>query len=244
MKIIDKIRNFIFDNDDEEKTKSKNKIVKEEKKEIQKEEKSNFLQETSKHGHIEDIIDEQDIPPKKRFDFEKDYFPEKPKKDELSREYLQTITYRKETKKFKPTPMISPVFGLIGEQKEEAVLNEQKEEKKISNFDKVRQKAYGTLTDEIEDTLTRLNKGNFYNPPKREGKKPTITDETIEIKTEVDSEETKEYNTNNDTEEKIKFETIDVEKEIKKDTEDDEDTKENDLYSLLETMYKGSDEKE
>lgn len=241
MKIINKIKNFIFDPEEEK----LEKIEKREHKEVIEKEQE------KKKELIDDIIDDNDdyknIPPKKRFDFDRDFFPETRVKEEPSKEILYTApSYRKDSKKFKPSPMISPVFGLISvasdEEKKEKKI---KEEKNINPFDAVRQKAYGTLTDEIEDTLTRLNKGNFYKPPKSSEKEVIYKEETIEIKTKVDNEKTKEYENFDEGKEKIKFETIDVEKEFIKDKDDDdEDTKESDLFNLIETMYEGSEDKE
>ncbi|HOZ54038.1 MAG TPA: hypothetical protein PKY25_01745 [Bacilli bacterium] len=243
MKIINKIKNFIFDAEEEKAEKLERKEHKEEKEEP-KEKKQVEI--------IDDIIDDdfKNIPPKKRFDFDRDFFPETRAKEEPPKEIIyQSPSYRKESKRFKPTPMISPVFGLISVSADEKI-NEKlhKEEKEINPFDAVRQKAYGTLTDEIEDTLTRLNKGNFYKPPqhikkeKEEEKEIIYKEETIEIKTHVDDEETKEFD-NTDTQEKIKFETIDIEKQFNKDKEEeDDDTKESDLFNLIETMYEGSED--
>lgn len=247
MKIINKIKNFIFDAEEEKAERQEKK----EYKEIKEEPKE------KKQVEIEDDIIDDDfksIPPKKRFDFDRDFFPETRAKEEPPKEIMyQTPSYRKESKRFKPTPMISPVFGLILVSSDENPKEKKhKEEKELNPFDAVRQKAYGTLTDEIEDTLTRLNKGNFYNPPKHTEKKEEkeieteviYKEETIEIKTHVDNEETKEFE-NTNPEETIKFETIDVEKQFNKEKEDeDDDTKESDLFNLIETMYEGSEDKE
>lgn len=69
------------------------------------------------------------------------------------KEEKKTYQKKEEVHKFKPTPIISPVYGIIND--------EGKKEEKISIFtrtqdvsvDDVRKKAYGTLEDDVETNL-------------------------------------------------------------------------------------------
>jgi len=86
---------------------------------------------------------------------------EKPKERELygSRIQMEPVI---EKKAFKPTPIISPVYGILNKNyhKEDIVSrNEVKVEKNNSEspIDAIRNKAYGTLEDELENTLFGSN---------------------------------------------------------------------------------------
>lgn len=67
---------------------------------------------------------------------------------------------------FKPSPVISPVYGVLDKNytKEEIIERQESNksfnrvtEPKEMNYDAVRRKAYGTLEDELENTLTKLS---------------------------------------------------------------------------------------
>ena len=98
-------------------------------------------------------------------------FYEKPKKEE-----------KVEPKKFKPTPIISPVYGVLDKNYHKEDIksknntgNSTYHNDKEANIDSVRKKAYGTLEDELEITL-------FGEPEKVEEKEQDIDmfDELLE----------------------------------------------------------------
>lgn len=77
----------------------------------------------------------------------------------------------REKKVFKPTPIISPVYGILDKNyyKEDIVVTtttrtSYKESNKPITIDDVRNKAFGTLEDDLENTL--LSNENFDNTPK------------------------------------------------------------------------------
>ena len=79
-----------------------------------------------------------------------------------TREVHTTREIRDNTnRKFKPSPVISPVYGVLDKnyKKEDIVIRN--EEKKIIDVDSVRKKAFGTLEDDIEKTLNTPVK-EFY----------------------------------------------------------------------------------
>ena len=98
--------------------------------------------------------------------------------------------------RFKPSPVISPVYGILDknytvEDVKEKNLSKTKEfslEKKIVDFDSVRNKAYKELDEEIEKTLTN-SKDIFYNLDEEE----KAIEETVE-----DEYKEKEHNAEED----------------------------------------------
>ena len=114
--------------------------------------------------------------------FDDDYFKEleQPKK-EVKSSYLKEQTKIKEEKKhFKPTPIISPVYGVLDKNYNKEDITPKKEEKltfsstRIS-IDEVRKKAYGTLEDDLENTLIGDNQLIFS-----EDSKEDLFDELVE----------------------------------------------------------------
>ena len=123
------------------------------------------------------------------------------------------VLKKEEVKKFKPSPIISPIYGLL-DKEGNRVVNDSSNKESFTNskdvtFDDVRKKAYGSLDDEIENTLKKLSK------------------KTIE-EAERDMEE----------EEKNLSRTAKKSSEISDDYDEDDDTKEQDLFNLIDTMYK------
>ena len=92
-----------------------------------------------------------------------DDLKEEPKKEEIKEEikeekelYGIKMEEKKEEKKvFKPTPIISPVYGVLDKNyhKEDIVSKNEVKEEIEPSIDTIRNKAYGTLEDELENTL-------------------------------------------------------------------------------------------
>lgn len=78
---------------------------------------------------------------------------------EQSRELLtKTLEQKEEHKVFTPSPIISPVYGVLNENyKKEDIVTKKENEKpsEVLDLDSVRRKAYGTLEDEIEVSLSK-----------------------------------------------------------------------------------------
>ncbi len=129
-------------------------IKKEEKKQEKKEEVeiTNIKPALPKFFDDDDFVQEEKTRPLRNFD------------DEI-RTYNKVNTYgaKKETKKvFTPTPIISPVYGVLDKNyKKEEISSKKKTTPRIySQFDKIdvddiRRKAYGTLEEELESNLSR-----------------------------------------------------------------------------------------
>jgi hypothetical protein len=161
-------------------------------------------------------------------------------------------------KVFKPTPIISPVYGVIDkdykknqeiEEKKKQVNNKKAKENTGSlSVDEVRKKAYGTLADDIENTLSD-NSSMFYN----------LKDEESEEK-EIEIEEFKEDNKDllEDLTKEIIIEDVTLEEaesnykelNISYDSEksrlainkSDEDIDKDNLFDLIDSMYESEGE--
>lgn len=78
---------------------------------------------------------------------------------EQAREVLtRTLEQKEEHKAFTPSPIISPVYGVLNENyKKEDIVTKKENDKpsEVLDLDSVRRKAYGTLEDEIEVSLSK-----------------------------------------------------------------------------------------
>ena len=188
------------------------------------------------------------------------------KTEEVKPVLYQGSKRKEETKKFKPSPIISPVYGLLDEEgnkikKDEPKTDNVKKSKDEITFDEVRKKAYGKVDEEIENTLKKLSKKTIGEAEKE-----------MELENNVELSRTKEKAKKNIKEESkrklisddsddmilpnVNFKEIDVDKEriessksnqIKKelpsiDEDDDEETKEQDLFNLIDTMYQDKED--
>ena len=191
-------------------------------------------------------------PPKK-----KDYDPLKSATDYLEKyneenggikePYQGNTKIETKPPKFKPTPIISPVYGILDKNyhKEDIVSKSDKEYKSVDGLsvDSIREKAYGTLEDELENTLFGSNSILFKDENKTKSKK--VESDFFD---DLEDEATPSGDNNLRDLENI---TMDIGKELdsllnkdkepsKKDTTssfDDDD----DLFNLIDTMYDGDD---
>jgi len=119
--------------------------------------------------------------------FDDEYFKEleQPKK-EVKSSYIKET--KKEKKSFQPTPIISPVYGVLDKNYNKDDIR-QKNEKVVYHtntsvtIDEVRNKAFGTLEDELESTLFGSNSILFNDEVKEE---TDMFDELIEEKEDID----------------------------------------------------------
>ncbi len=152
MGLFDKVKNLFTEEDEP----VKSEVIQVEIPAPAKEEKkeSKIMEEPK-------VIKEE---PKAPIFFDDDYFKEleQPKK-EVKSSYLkeQPKIIKEEKRVFKPTPIISPVYGVLDKNYNKEDIKPKKEK---SNYytntsitiDEVRKKAYGTLEDELENTLNSL----------------------------------------------------------------------------------------
>jgi len=100
--------------------------------------------------------EEENLPPRRNvLDLEKDRNTER-----TSFEAPQV----EQPRVFKPSPIISPIYGILDKdyKKDEIISKKTEPVKEIESaardYDSVRRKAYGTLEDDLEDTLNSMNK--------------------------------------------------------------------------------------
>ncbi len=186
--------------------------------------------------------DDEELPPRRNV--------LSPEPKVAKRTEVQKPAIPEQPKIFKPSPIISPIYGILDKdyKKDEVVSKPVREEKPVikdsaTTYDTVRRKAYGTLEDELEDTLNSMNK---LTPE-------AISNEVNKIDKSVD-ELDKKTNKIEDLISKIESTTSDVsvgELEDKMELEhfdDDDDepvsdktmtnsTLEHDLFNLIDSMY-------
>lgn len=163
--------------------------------------------------------------------------------------YQGNTNIEKKTPKFKPTPIISPVYGILDKNyhKEDIVNKNETSYKAIDGLsvDSIREKAYGTLEDELENTLFGSNSilFNEQSKDKIKNKEHDFFDD-LEEETKPDKDD--------DNLRDLENITMDIGKELdtllnKDKTETNEDKKTNfddddDLFNLIDTMYDGDDQ--
>lgn len=225
MGFVDKLKNFFYeDEDDSEEIKPEKRIkpekIKEEKP--KREEKKIFKREDVEKTQKISIDYEDEAPNEKlselelfrserTFNFPVDMddeptetFTEK-EKDEFfgptSRLRFDEEPVRKEPveepkTRFRPSPVISPVYGILDKDYNVDDVEEINKgddhslNKKIKNYDEVRSKAYKDMDDELEKTLNK-SKSIFYNLDEKEEDIPiSYGEENAEAK-EVEITETR-----------------------------------------------------
>ncbi|MCI9084671.1 MAG: hypothetical protein HFH46_03565, partial [Bacilli bacterium] len=105
---------------------------------------------------------------------------------------------REEKKVFKPTPIISPVYGILDQNYQKEDIRKKNErprsyyDPKEATVDEIRNKAYGTLEDDIETTLfghSRVLLEDELDKPEENNDEVLDNIETTEILTPIVNEE-------------------------------------------------------
>lgn len=179
-----------------------------------------------------------------------------------------TTTSSKPDRVFKPSPVISPVYGVLDKNYTREEIIERQENitrttnPKDMNYDAVRRKAYGTLEDELESTLSKLSEPEIHEkvekPVTKEEEKSiedllneiegnrnmSIGDIEEKIKDKMEEEEQESISDDEFLKEfmartsKKEEETIKEEKATTKEEDVDADkTLEHDLFNLIDSMY-------
>lgn len=173
------------------------------------------------------------------------------KETEPKEPYQGNTNSEKKTPKFKPTPIISPVYGILDKNyhKEDIIDKPKPEYKSVDGLsvDTIREKAYGTLEDELENTLFGSNSILFNEKDKTP--KVSKLDKEIDF---FDDLEDETMPSDDDSLRDLENITMDIGKELdnllnkentKKDDFDisklDDD---DDLFNLIDTMYDGDDD--
>ncbi len=284
---LNKMKSFLFDEEDEEERPVK-KRSDEKKKKIESFEETKeinikntpiveelYMEDESDKVIISDTVGSRAEKKENEFkfpEFDDDDFLVNPKKPEpitpVIKEEPKRILYqgskkrRDEVKKFKPSPIISPIYGLIDQNgnvnNEGLKTPESSRTDEEVRYEQIRKKAYGIMDKELENTITRLNKKTIEEAEK-EAEENEALSRVVKNSDASEIEVSEVVNSSADDEDddmilpNVNFKEIDVDKErgkvtdknVKKaemeidpnDEDDDDDTKEQDLFNLIDTMY-------
>ena len=221
MGFLDKMKNLFTDEVEEEPIKSE--VIQVEIPSPLKEEKK--LEEDITDNNI--IKNEEKVSAPIFFD--DDYFKEleQPKQDFRINSIKEAPKAKEEKKQFKPTPIISPVYGVLDKNysKEDITTKQDKQFERtntVVTIDEVRKKAFGTLEDELENTLFGSNSILFNDEIKDEEIKEDLFDELIDI--------------DDDMKHASKDDSINiVEEQLSKTI--DKPLNEGELFDLIDSMY-------
>lgn len=155
-----------------------------------------------------------------------------------------------EKKKFKPSPIISPVYGILNEDYVASDITNRGEpvpQKSSISVESVRKKAFGSLDEPIKKEVKEVYKEtetvNSYEPIERKEQKVKTIDELLEDTADVAIPLEQEKIIPEI--EPVKKEVIEPTMHEKTKTESiDEDTLENDLFDLIDSMYDKGEEEE
>lgn len=219
---------------------------------------------------------EEEIEPKKEEKFvfpvyfdDKDFDTIAPKKEEIKKEEPKKEIYKgsspssvtktvKKDKKFVPSPVISPVYGVLNKnyQKDEIVSkptvsrSDYYRPRKELSLDDVRKKAFGTLEDELENSLFQddpiymeKEEIDYFDEMEQESKIETIEEneakeDTITIMENKIIDDFINEKPDTSLEDNMTLEALNRITE-----EEDLKITESDLFNLIDSMYdKGDDE--
>ncbi len=171
------------------------------------------------------------------------------------------VSVQLETPKvFKPSPVISPIYGILDKDytREEVVTKNESSYKELdtaaTKYDSVRRKAYGTLEDDLEDTLNSMNKITPEKISEEVNKIDSSIDQLEESTSKIEDilnkieDSTKEDVSVGELEDKLEIEHFDEDEEEEVKVEEPEDktmtdsTLEHDLFNLIDSMYDDKEE--
>lgn len=164
------------------------------------------------------------------------------------REILKTIKkevpyskpIKEEKKIFKPTPIISPIYGVLDKNYSKDDIT-QRQEKKTSYYhekttvtiDDIRKKAYGTLEDELETTLFGQKSILFKDEPKEDEPEDLFKEMQEETRNEnILADLIKDDLANHEPKHEAKETSSNI---------DNEGLNESDLFDLIDSMYEKGD---
>lgn len=153
-------------------------------------------------------------------------------------------------KVFKPSPIISPIYGILDkdykkdEIKTKNVVNNKPTNIKITSYDVVRRKAYGTLEDDLEDTLNSMESISIEDDYEKVNNKPNVSqnnDRTSKIEELINQIDDVSYELDKsmsigDIEDTVQLKNFELEEDITDKTMTDSSL-EHDLFNLIDSMY-------
>ncbi len=153
-------------------------------------------------------------------------------------------------KVFKPSPIISPIYGILDkdykkdEIKTRNVVNNKPTNIKITSYDVVRRKAYGTLEDDLEDTLNSMESISIEDDYEKVNNKPNVSqnnDRTSKIEELINQIDDVSYELDKsmsigDIEDTVQLDNFELHEDITDKTMTDSSL-EHDLFNLIDSMY-------
>lgn len=222
------------------------------------------------------------ITPKENFERVKPITYEYDKKPRLSRKesLKKEIVEEKQKKTFKPSPVISPVYGVLDKnyKKEDIITVQEERPKKVYDVDAIRRKAFGTLEEDIErsfetpkedffadsnpniDDLVNNSVEEQTNYETRTNSREIRNAKPIRSRIEQEEEEmdtnrrsrrhfeeqerNNDYNLEPEVDTTTDLQVLDEESRKSEEEHLEEDTLENDLFDLIDSMYDNREEEE
>ena len=245
MGLLDKVKNLFTEEVEVEVEEPK----KEKKKEIQREKKvpEEIQKEVIQVEIPSPVLPKEEPVEEKKEEYKFPFFDDNDfdtievrKRREEKKERKEVYNPPKEEKKvFKPSPIISPVYGFLDKnyQKDEIVQKKNDYNPRKATVDEIRDRAYGSLESDIETTLFGENRVLFDE----ENKKDAFEDD---IKTEA-----KEEYEDNLTEEKPRHESTSKDDDLtdlleaemakteKKEKKKPRKISDKELFNLIDSMY-------
>lgn len=272
MKLFEKIKSILFDEEEVELPVIKPELKKEYEAPKPREE---YVEPKRETRSVEEELNERELfEAKQTFNFPAFLDEEKPKEkeedlrrsrnlnildyDKLKRREKPVTSKTEEEphKQFKPSPLISPVYGVVDGtiHKEVEIIREEtiKKTTKINNsviVEEVRNKAFGTLEDQIASTLDKpVNE--FYDDD--EDTKPIeelLINDLDEKAQEENDDIITESRVKNNQDRLDMLDEIEQELDNMKPVEEKkpipvEDTIESDLFKLIDSMYENREDSE
>ncbi len=192
---------------------------------------------------FEEAMPKNDIPKPKATTNVIEY--EKKKKIEKKYDYGRLERTEKtevvERKKFKPSPIISPVFGVLNEDYKPSDIVDKTDSKNTLDFNSVRKKAFGDVekVDVPKETYYEETVTVKLKEPEEEKEEKVKTidkllEDTADVTIDTKDEDISEYN---NIEEELEDISPVVDKKEEEVNDVDDDTLENDLFDLIDSMY-------
>lgn len=167
------------------------------------------------------------------FDYDKK--PNKSRKENVKREPVEEVSGKKT---FRPSPVISPVYGVLDKnyKKEDIITVKEEKPKKVFDVDAIRRKAFGTLEEDIEKTFEEP-KEEFFTKGDR-GIDDLLNDSTDEKIDLVEKQnETRESRNGSLTRSRVEapeLETVPSEKREYRRTIEEDELEDRKLYNNIE----------
>lgn len=161
----------------------------------------------------------------------------------LDRKVIDEVV--KKPKKFQPTPIISPIYGILDKNYDQKSSTKnssttyKKDNEMELNFDTIRQKAYGTLADDLENEMTKSEAtiDAIENKIDNILEENNLLSDLEEDNNEINSSDDNLYNYDDFGVEYKIDDSTEKNQENKKAKKDKEVELTEDLFNLIDSMY-------